>query len=115
VSEAAPDQTTMVPERWSDGFGVAEGGTPPRVEIRDGRPLGAAVVGHGSVELGADELFLALVKLDLGLRLRCVVCRGDKPDPLGLELGLAPLALPLLMLLLRPAHAVPPFASAIAR
>jgi hypothetical protein len=74
-------------------------------------PAGAAVEDQRPLELCADELFLALVELDLGLRLRCLVCRGDKPDPLGLELGLAPLALPLLSLILRPAHAVPPFAS----
>jgi hypothetical protein len=71
--------------------------------------LGAAVDGHESLELAADELLLALVELDLALRLRCLVRCGDEADPLGLELGLAPPALPLLTLVLRSAHAVPPF------
>jgi hypothetical protein len=75
----------------------------------DGRPVGAAVDGHESFELAADELLLALVELDLALRLRCLVRCGDEADPLGLELGLAPLALPLLTLVLRSAQAVPPF------
>jgi hypothetical protein len=44
--------------------------------------LGAAAGGHESFELAADELFLALVELDLGLRLRCLVRRGDEADPL---------------------------------
>jgi hypothetical protein len=35
---------------------------------RDGRPFRTAVVGHESLELAADELFFALVDLDLGLR-----------------------------------------------
>jgi hypothetical protein len=74
--------------------------------------LGAAVDGHKSFELAADELFLARVELDLGLRLCCLMRRGDEADPLGLKLGLAPLALPLLTLILRPAHALPPFACA---
>jgi hypothetical protein len=60
--------------------------------------LGAAVDGHESFELAADKLFLALVELDL--RLGCLLRRGDEADPLGLELGLAPLALPLLTLVL---------------
>jgi transcriptional regulator with XRE-family HTH domain len=74
---------------------------------------GAAGDGHASFDLAADQLLLALVELDL--RLRCLVRRGDDADPLGLALGLASLALPLLMLVLRPAHAVPPFACARTR
>jgi hypothetical protein len=35
---------------------------------RDGRPFRTAVDGHESLELAADELFFALVDLDLGLR-----------------------------------------------
>jgi hypothetical protein len=45
----------------------------PLAQFHDGRPLGAAVDWHESFELAADELFLALVELDLGLRLRCLV------------------------------------------
>jgi hypothetical protein len=61
--------------------------------------LRPAVDGHEVVELAADELFLSLVAPDLGLG--CLVRRGDEADPLCLELGLAPLALPLLTLVLR--------------
>jgi hypothetical protein len=86
-----------------------------QVDRRDGRLLEAAVDGHESFGLAADELFLALVELDLALRLRCLGRRRDEADPLGLELSLPPLALPLLMLILRPAHAVPPFARAKTR
>jgi hypothetical protein len=90
--------------------------TTPRPNSATAARLGAAVDGHESFKLlAADELFLALVELDLGLRLGCLVRRGHEADPLGLELGLAPLALPLLTLVLRPAHAVPPFACARTR
>jgi len=82
---------------------------------RDGRPLGDGRHGHESLELAADELLLALVELDDGLTLRCLARCGDEADPLGLELGLSPLALPLLTLVLRSAHAVPPFACARTR
>jgi hypothetical protein len=75
-----------------------------------GRP--STPISGESFELAAYELFLALVDLDLKLRFRGLVCRGDKADPLVFEFGLAPLALPLLALELRPAHAVPPFADA---
>jgi hypothetical protein len=73
------------------------------------------VISRELFELAAYELFLALVELELRLRLRSLVCRGDKADPLRLEFGLAALALPLLALELRPAHAVPPFADAKTR
>jgi hypothetical protein len=62
--------------------------------------LGAAVDGHESFGLAADELVLALVELDLRLGLCCLARRGDEADSLGLEVGLAPLVLPLLTLIL---------------
>ena len=71
--------------------------------------------GDRESHLAANEFRLALVTLGDGLELLCRLGGGDEPDPLGLELGLAPLALPQLTLVLRPAHGDPPFACAPTR
>src|SRR5919204_1427576 len=103
--------------RTSGRFVLMSSAYPPRLSENAAARLGAGGRGsHEPRELARDELRLALFDLGLGLRLRGHgLGRRDEPEPLRLELGLAPLALPLLTLVLRPAHADPPFACAVTR